>query len=197
MPFSNIIFAVPISSVQVGDKNLNKSLRTYAYKLKREQKGSIISNEGGFQSKDVNLKDRPIKKLLDTINTHLLKHVDLYELEGERNIKIVNLWFNINKPHDLNWPHCHLRGADFSAAYYIDVPKKSGDIVFRNPDIGSQLSWLYTLPKKQWNPFNSPFWFYSPVNTQLYIFPSSLEHHVKPNKSLKDRVSISFNFKVT
>lgn len=196
MPFSNIIFATPISSIRVGDKNLNKSLYTHAYKLKREQKGRVISNEGGFQSMDVNLKNRPIKKFLDTINTYLLKHVDLYELEGKRDIKIVNLWFNINKPHDLNWSHCHLRGADFSASYYIDVPKESGDIVFRNPDIGAQLSWLYTLPKKLWNPFNSSLWHYSPVDTELYIFPSSLEHYVKPNKSSKDRVSISFNFSV-
>ena len=193
---SNIIFATVISSVQMEDKKLNKALRNYAYKLKKETKNKIISNEGGFQSDDVVLQQKPIKDFLDKVTPHLLKHVDLYAIQGQRSVEITNLWFNINKQHDLNWSHIHLGGADFSAAYYIDVPPNSGDIWFKNPDIGTHVREIFKFEKKSWNPFNSSFWHFNPKKTQLLIFPSSLEHHVKPNQSRKDRISLSFNFKV-
>jgi len=193
---SNIIFSTVISSIQIKDKKLNKALHNYAYKLKKETKNKIVSNEGGFQSDDVVLQQKPVKDFLDKVTPHLLKHVNLYAIQGQHSVEITNLWFNINKQHNLNWSHIHLRGADFSAAYYINIPQNSGDIWFKNPDIGTHVSEIFKSEKKSWNSFNSSFWHFSPKETQLLIFPSSLEHHVKPNQSRKDRISLSFNFKV-
>ena len=87
-------------------------------------------------------------------------------------------------------------GCDFSAAYYITVPPNSGNIVFKNPDIGVHTNDMIGLGFKEWNPFNQAHYFFIPKETQLLIFSSALEHLVKPNLSNKERISISFNCKV-
>ena len=103
----------------------------------------------------------------------------------------------INGKNHFNYDHCHMGGGcDFSAAYYITVPNNSGNIVFKNPDIGAHTNDMCGFAFKEWNPFNQGYYFYTPKETQLLVFSSALEHRVKPNLSNKERISISFNCRV-
>ena len=193
---TNIIFASPITSTVLSDQKLNKSLITYI-KKERKKPGRVLSNEGGYQTKGANLNHPTIKKFIKVITPSLQQHINSYRFNTARTFEVMDLWFNINGKNHFNYDHCHMGGGcDFSAAYYITVPPNSGNIVFKNPDIGVHTNDMIGLGFKEWNPFNQAHYFFIPKETQLLIFSSALEHLVKPNLSNKERISISFNCKV-
>ena len=48
---------------------------------------------------------------------------------------------------------------------------------------------------KNKNKYFHCYWF-PPIEGRMLIFPSHLQHHVKENKSDKDRISVSFNIRL-
>tara|TARA_Y100000287_G_scaffold148555_1_gene123661 strand:+ start:120 stop:671 length:552 start_codon:yes stop_codon:yes gene_type:complete len=85
-------------------------------------------------------------------------------------------WFNISNPGDNTGWHDHKENAKISGVFYISVPKKSGNIIFR---------------KKNKNKYQK--WFVKPKDGMMILFPSKLEHCVEINKSCDTRISLSFN----
>jgi hypothetical protein len=74
----------------------------------------------------------------------------------------------------------YINGAHVSAAYYVQVPPKSGDLVFQykqNPYITEQ-----TTVKAEPNKF--------------VMFDSTLSHFVTKNHTNENRIVISMNFKI-
>mgnify|MGYP003147544374 FL=1 len=193
---TNIIFASPITSTILNDKKLNKSLITYINK-ERKKPGRVLSNEGGYQTKNVNLNHPTIKKFIKAIAPSVQQHIDFYKFKTARTFKVLDLWFNINGKNHFNYDHSHMGGGcDLSAAYYITVHPNSGDIHFKNPDIGAHSNGMSDLPVKEFNPFNQAYYFYTPKETQLLVFSSALEHRVKPNLNKRERITLSFNIRV-
>ena len=85
-------------------------------------------------------------------------------------------WFNISNPGDSTGWHDHKENAKISCVYYISVPKKSGNIIFRKNDKNKDEKW-----------------FVKPKDGMMILFPSKLEHCVEINKSCDTRISLSFN----
>ena len=85
-------------------------------------------------------------------------------------------WFNISNQGDNTGWHDHKENAKISCVYYISVPKKSGNIIFR---------------KKNKNKYEK--WIVKPQDGMMILFPSKLEHCVEINKSCNTRISLSFN----
>ena len=85
-------------------------------------------------------------------------------------------WFNIsNKGDNTGW-HDHKENAKISGVYYISIPKKSGNIIFRKKNGG-----------------NFKIWNIKPKNGMMILFPSKLEHCVEKNESSDPRISLAFN----
>jgi uncharacterized protein (TIGR02466 family) len=78
-----------------------------------------------------------------------------------------------------------------SGIYYISVEDSSGDLIFSNPNANLGLSLELNL--QDFNQFNSNEAIVVPKNGDLFLFPSSLRHKVKKNKSSNQRYSIAFN----
>tara|TARA_B100000989_G_scaffold120458_2_gene88822 strand:- start:956 stop:1594 length:639 start_codon:yes stop_codon:yes gene_type:complete len=85
-------------------------------------------------------------------------------------------WFNISNTGDSTGWHDHKENAKISGVYYISVPEKSGNIIFR---------------KNDGNKYKK--WFVKPEDGMMILFPSRLEHCVEINKSYDTRISLSFN----
>ena len=85
-------------------------------------------------------------------------------------------WFNISNPGDNTGWHDHKENAKISGVFYISVPKKSGNIIFRKNDKNKDEKW-----------------FVKPKDGMMILFPSKLEHCVEINKSCDTRISLSFN----
>lgn len=194
---TSIIFGTPLFKTNIENKKLIKELISYVKKQKKkDRKGRIISNLGGWQSNDLNLKDRLLVDLKNWINVHLTEFYQKYEFYQKTPV-IENLWANVNGYKDSNQKHMHMsvRSPDFSAVLYLAV--KGGKIHFSNPDpyIKFMPAMNYHKPHF-WNACNSYEYFLSPEPGDLVLFPATLEHWVSPNTSKDDRITLSFNWSI-
>jgi len=180
--FPSVVWSSMVHSID------NSSLKTFAYDRKKNDVGRVLSNFGGYQSSDLLPGDHPeIDKLVELLNIEIkncAKQVGLSEL------KIYNIWININSPGSFNHLHVH-PDAVFSGVYYVDAKDRQGNIKFERNDNA-----MYHLPdyvEKQ-TYYTSTIATYACKTGALYIFPGWLPHSVEGNQSNSDRISISFNY---
>lgn len=181
------LFKIPIYDISLDLEN--DIIKKYCLELHEQDKGRIRSNVGGWQSENLEKDSR-----LDELLSEILFHSDYFlrELTLDFETGITNLWININKYRDYTKEHLH-PNSKLSGVYYVDVPEKSGDIIFLHPS--------YDLLGYDWNckstigsDYVSSGKKLSPKNGTLVLFPSWLRHLVEPNMNLTDdRISISFN----
>lgn len=180
--FPSVIWSAIIHCVD------NTKLKDYAYHLKETTKGRHISNEGGFQSDNLNINEnQEINSLVKHVNDEVF---NCSQQVGLPICKIQNLWININPPHSYNTLHNHL-GALFSGIYYVDAKENQGKLYFERNDTAE-----YFLPpiENQVTYYNSSRAAYQPKTNALFIFPGWLKHNVTANQTKDDRISISFNY---
>ena len=154
--------------------------------LKSKDKGRIVSNYGGWQSKSFKKIDKNFESLFNKINLsvkEIEKHLDL-----EKKLFFKSCWCNINNFGSFNKPHQHVNSV-ISGVYYVSIPKNSGNIVFMNQNLDS-----FYQSIKQYNKYNSTTWNVKPENNLCLLFPSYLMHYVEPNLNKEERISISFNY---
>ena len=146
------------------------------YDLKKlEPKSATKSNRGGWHSRSDLHADKNFWPLVKNIQDKYYPIIDnpAHVLTG--------LWINISKYTNWNSPHNHVYFQDsypyekYSGVFYLKVPSDSGTINFQNPL--NLNHWLEIAPEEK----------------MMIIFPSALQHYVKPNQSQEDRISISFN----
>ena len=179
--------------------NLNtKEMASYCLSMqKKDPKGRIHSNKGGWQSYDLDGEHQPLSKLLNDIEHYTNKFCDDIGLIS--NLKIKNAWVNINGYRDMNDTHNH-PGSIISGVYYVKTPKHGGDIVFYHPNYDTfGFAWSDKQVKEdkhkiKYTLHNSARWFVPAEDDKLMLFPSWINHSVEPNKNKKEkRISISFN----
>lgn len=154
--------------------------------LQKTYPNRVLSNEGGWQSQDIDLNQydelRIVKQIIDQKIGEFSKDVN------QKRFVIDNAWVNLNYPGTFNKEHVHPVVA-FAGTIYISVPENSGRIVFVND----------FTPIKHYplNIENSPTFYgnvkYKPRNGMILFFPAWLSHYVERNQSNQIRISISFN----
>jgi uncharacterized protein (TIGR02466 family) len=185
------IFGVPIQQY-----NLNLDISTliaYFYQLKKNDKGRKLSNEGGWQSNDLNLENNnQLTPFLKSLKEPILNFSKYCKIKNNFNFKVDNMWCNINQYKDYNIYHNH-PGCLFSGVYYLKTPKNCGDLYFSNTSIQIPYDWKESVIE-EFNCFNSSKWNFPVKENILFLFPSWAHHAVHPNLNKKeDRISISFN----
>ena len=167
-----------------------KSYVKYCYDMQKKDKGRTVSNQGGYQSKDLNTNNRLMQNLIHDITPHINEYV-----KSLSNIHLTfhNIWLNINGHRDYNTPHNHPKSI-ISGVIYLQAPEDCGDIVFYHP--------AYSLIESYFGTSESPpseyaylrYWYPAKAN-RMYLFPSWLNHSVEQNLNKKEkRISMSFNF---
>jgi len=110
---------------------------------------------------------------IETFHAKLSPHQTLvipHELLGyEKN----EFWFNSTLPGESTGVHNHNGKALISGVYYLQVPKKSGNIIF----IHENKEQLEITTKTE----------------KLIFFPPELDHFVQENMGSETRISLSFN----
>jgi uncharacterized protein (TIGR02466 family) len=166
-----------------------KKLIKFSFKIEKEQKGRFISNRGGFQSNDLDLKELILDSLIKKIqlNSNVLFN-DFLKIKHQ--LSLGNIWININRHKDFNIPHVH-PFSKLSGVFYVKIPNNSGELTFIND---YPIEYFINLPSStEFNGYNSSEWKFKPEENMLYLFPSWLKHYVHPNLSDQERISISFN----
>ncbi len=164
----------------------NSILKNLALDEKRDNKGRVVSNRGGFQSENLKLNN-DLKPLIHSIEYHA--NIFVKDL-GYKDVNLLNIWCNVNEYKDFNIVHGHSQST-LSGVYYVNTPENCGNIIFHSPHF--QLLEMAEQSTKDNNYTSSTWWLPADVG-MLYIFPSWLLHHVEPNMNQKEeRISYSFN----
>ena len=181
----------PLFTDGVWNTTFKTDLKEYCDFIRNNDKGRVLSNKGGYQSNDVNIKEPLLQPLIQHIETQTNNYSKLFNCV-DTSFKLDNLWININGYKDTNDYHLH-SNCLLSGVYYIQTPKDCGNINFYHPSHDTfQYDWN-NLAINQ-NNYNSAVWWLPSKAGKLYIFPSWLKHLVKPNLNKKEkRISISFN----
>ena len=154
--------------------------------------GRKISNYGGWQSDQINIK----KCKSETLKKIIIDSLSGFLPMSENVSMIIEGWKNINAPDDFNVKHNHPR-SNLSGVLWIKAPKNSGNIVFTSPQFFDRYNELDSYTKEfKYNSNCYMSYYFPPTEGRILIFPSSLEHEVEKNKSSEDRISYSFNIKL-
>ncbi len=192
-------FATPIFALQYGDTKIIKShteLKDRALSLEKEDSGRKVSNEGGFQSNEFTMEDSLSNKFFFEVLPVIQQYTSVFQLAYNHDTKLSNLWFNVNRKHNFNYPHTH-GDSQISGIYYLSAPENSGNLMFNNPDYMIKNLPFFSGPFKNHDSFNSVQFRVTPKENLLVLFPSHIEHYVEPNKSDEPRISIAFNINIT
>lgn len=181
----NIPFPNYVASEKV---NLNlPELVDYSYRAKSASEGRVLSNVGGWQSKNLNKDDQELKDVIAAIRSAIYKIKTVFGMD--ENLVVGNMWININGNADFNKPHVHPLSM-LSGVIYIKTPHDCGDLIFCNPNRDV----VYYEPYfKNFKLHTYQTYPYAAKENLLYIFPSWQEHYAAPNRSSEDRISIAFN----
>jgi len=188
------LFPSPVFSFKLENyQELNMELESYILGLKKKYKdGEKKSNYGGWHSPFFDQKNDNTPKKFSVIIHNLLKKIFTDEMGWKYNpdkVKITVMWSIINKKGSFNIQHNH-PNAYLSAAYYVKVPKNSGNIKFFDPKEQKTIRY----PKvKNYTDISAVITEVTPKEGDLLIFPSYLYHSVGENLSEDDRIIISFN----
>ena len=188
----NLFFSTPVWKSQLSEfKELNKKLYNYITNLKKiDPKGLKKSTIGGWHSPNFDLNNDEPRLFVNAINPGLSEAFkDMGWDVKNQQIKITGMWSVINKTGAANARHIH-PNSFLSAAYYVKAPDNCGDIMFHDPRSAA----VYRRPKvSNDNLLNTSEISITPKDGLLVLFPSFLNHSVKPNDSGKERVVVSFN----
>jgi len=188
-----MLFPSPILSVDL-PLIKNDLLLDYVYKIKNADFiGRVKSNQGGYQSLPLNLRDTELQPLLDDISNFVSEYIVFCNFKKNISYRIQDVWFNINYYKDTNVTHIH-PGCLFSGVFYLKTNDDSGNIDFFHPSMELlSYDWLDKY-KEQLTEQNSLVYGMPAIQNRLYMFPSWLRHSVKPNLNKnEDRISFSFN----
>ena len=183
----HMLFATPFWQTQVQGVD-NASIKEYCYRLKDETEGVVISNRGGFHSKEI-LK--PIPEALTFLVDQIHSYINGYcaQITGINDLAVGNLWVNINPPDTYNRTHDH-QNAVLSAVYYVDAEGPNiGDFVIERND-----TMEFFAGKYKGSPIMQLALPITPLTNFLFVLPAWTPHSVEPNKEKHDRISIAINF---
>jgi len=198
-------FATPVAVVTLADAEaLNPELRRVILERERQDEGVQHSNLGGWQSSwDLEAwGGAPARRLLDAARELATR---LTSDRAGNQVRInwkTNAWANVNRRGHGNEYHTH-PGAYWSGTYYVDDGGIAADHAlggaFEIQDPRGVAPAMYApllgfaVPGGQ-SAGASELIF--PQSGQFILFPSWLQHGVRPYLGERMRISVAFNFGV-
>ncbi len=173
-----------ITGLEIDNEKLEKDI----YELKEKDTGKEYSNRGGWHSNPQNNNEiqEIFKPIIDSFGKIFPEMIFDPKVSS---INSLSIWANINPKGSYNLRHNH-PGCDISGVYYVKVPEgDSGNINFVDPRQALSYGNGFFVERYAGGETVPRY----PVEGNMYLFPSSLEHNVGTNLTEEDRVSISFN----
>lgn len=182
------LFAMPIYQATLG---VNEQDRQNVFNESFDR----LTVNNGFITEDKRILDNQKyndlhDKILTNINFFLK---DRLGIKDSVDFYITNSWVMKHHRGDYANKHFH-ENSLLSGIYYLQCDQLSGDLGFEKPGhyqnmfpsvFGFRYSWF--------NEFNSKQWWFTPKEGELFLFPSHLDHEVKPSESDRERLCIAFN----
>ena len=183
-----IIFSDSIITDVLPNKKLKQEILKELKIQEKSNNGNILTNKGGFQSKEISNS-----YINETIGSVAINNLIKYYNFKKVKFTMVNSWINKNNKDDFNIIHSH-PNSTFSGIYYVDVPDEGGELVFyRSNNFCNLLDYIDKTNNdtELFTTFNVKV-----KNNLLILFRSYLAHFVMPHKSQRARISVAFNIKI-
>lgn len=205
-PFTRVdvkaVFPTPFAVCRLAAAEaVNAALRPRILQREREHPGRVISNQGGWQSEDDFLdwcgpEGRQVIDAARALATRLTARRDG---EPVRPAWKVYAWANVNRAGQWNDFHAH-PGNYWSAAYYVDDggaadnPALGGEFEIEDPRGLAPAMYapglVFAMPGGEAVGAGMMF---RPRAGDMFLFPSWLNHAVRPYRGNGTRISIAFN----
>ena len=204
MPAIATLFATPLYRAEIGARHprLHREIRTECRGIAAEDKaGQAWSRAHGYQGytsyaslNDLTWRSPVMAELAAVIRPHVAAFARSLDLDvGRRPWQPDSLWINILAPGGHHAAHIHPHSV-ISGTYYVDVPKGASAIRFEDPRLGLMMA---APPRKTAARLaNRTFVDVAPMAGTVLLWESWLRHEVPVNKARRDRVSLSFNFRL-
>jgi len=187
---SDIIPAFPtpisIGEFSISDENKQKIINVEYNRL---------NADNGDMSKDKYVLDRPE---LAEVKKEVMSHVNGFvrnalHVTPEIEFHITNSW--VMRHHRGDWAPRHYHNNSLvSGIFYIKCDENSGDLVLSRSSTHINLfPPTFQFKFTENNLFNSGYWEFTPQENQIFLFPSHLDHEVKPSNSDRERICVAFN----
>ena len=196
------LFPTPVVVGIVSDADrLNGALKDLIFARERTHPTTDHSNQGGYQS-TWDMEDwggAPVATLIATVKALATKATLSRDGKAVSPPWKVNCWANVNRSGQSNEPHTH-PGSFWSASYYVDDGGIGAD-----PSLGGE----FTIqdPRGVAPAMFQPMLTYAgpggasagttellrPQAGMVVLFPSWLQHGVRPYKGTATRISIAMN----
>ena len=183
----HMLFSTPFWQTQVQGVD-NASIKEYCYEMRDKTEGVVISNRGGWHSKELL---QPIPDALTFLVDQIHAYINGYcsQITGINDLAVGNLWVNINPTGTYNRTHDH-QNAVLSAVYYVDAEGKDiGNFVIERDD-----NMEFFAGKYKNSPTMRLALPITPLTNFLFVLPAWTYHSVEPNMEKHDRISIAINF---
>lgn len=157
-------------------------------KIRHQHHSALIGD--AFSSFDYGeiIKECVGESLINKINKQISTYSDLMGYGKREDIKLKSIWSNIQKKGSQLKRHRH-PNSKITGALYLNINSNSSSIYFYNPN-----PYIYFDSYEKYNDYNCQYYKIIPLNSQLILFPSWLEHGSEEEKNNSEsRVVISFN----
>jgi hypothetical protein len=190
-------FAVPFFTAKVADAaalnqrliaELNASRATHVFTHLHESR-----YENTYVELDHVPSAKPIFDIAESMVSRIMGKPVIIPKQAEPGSSVLWFWFNETKNRGgVTSLHNHWAPWSlFSGCYYIKVPPKSGNLVFSRWRSQTVANEVVLRDADFFADIDVP-----PSEGLLILFPSWLEHLVRPNESDEPRISLAFNFRL-
>ena len=196
---ARILFATPLYEAEIADADLLADLAHSIRSLARDDEaGRRWSQEHhypGYTSyaslNDLPKRDPAFADLQKLLNGHAAAFAKDCAFDLPRKPRLDSLWVNLLKAGGRHSGHLHPHSV-LSGTFYIEAAPGSGAIGFEDP----RLPMMMAAPQRRDDAPDElrTFVEVEPRPGLLLMWESWLRHDVRPGRSKRERLSISFNF---
>ena len=181
------LFSIPLYTTVLN--SLPEKEKDFIFNTKYKRSGW---NNGDISVDTKILESEECLKIKSIIEQELEHFIDALGIRADLKFSIKNSWAVRHHLNDWSQSHIHSNSL-FSGILYLKVDSNSGNINFRkSQNTGLGLASI-RIPYTESNIFNLESYVITPVENQLVLFPSTLQHSVDINMSENERYAISFN----
>lgn len=186
------IFKTSIYRTNVFDNTCKKYFMNILKNYIKEEKGTLKSNVGGFQTPVFKFDDNNIeeKYINNLIFSQCVNFFNNFKIKKSFQLNNLYYWINRNSRGSFNKPHIHEKNS-LSGIYYLNVPKNSGDLVFLDTHKFHNDNFKFFEDANFFSEYHI-----EPKEFDLILFFSETIHYVQPNNSDQDRISVAFNINI-
>ena len=179
------LFSSPIYNSKVELNSELELLKSLEFGCERSGKVKITEN--------TNLLNDPLFAELKTqVDNHFETYIrEVLHINSKQKFRMIKSWGVRSQEGEDSIIHQHANSI-FSGVLYLRKPNNTGCLTFfkKSPAFPDNIE----FDIDEYNIYNSSRWGFDAEESEIYIFPSNIEHMVAKNKSRKERYSIAFDY---